>query len=67
MMEGLLDRATAIGRAAQLQRLERIAAAFRTQGLAAVIVGDSIAVRGRKLAQRWLADPLLRFAGRVAQ
>lgn len=52
MMERLLDRAAAIGRAAQLQRLERIAAAFRSQGLAADIGGDSIAVRGHKLAAR---------------
>lgn len=64
MMEKLLARANGISRAVQMKRLEQIAASMRDQGLGVEAGTDSVTVRGRRLAQRWLGDPLLRFAGR---
>jgi hypothetical protein len=65
MMEKLSDRADAIVRAMQRKRLEQIAATMRERGFAVEIGPDSVAARGRRLVSRWLADPLLRFAGRM--
>jgi hypothetical protein len=64
MMSALLARAEAMARTAQLRRLERIAAAVRSAGLAAEIELDTVVIRGRRLVQQWLGDPLLRFIGR---
>jgi hypothetical protein len=64
MMEVLMARAERIARAAQLERLEQIAISMRERGVAVDQEQESVTVRGRKLAQRWLGDPLLRFAGR---
>lgn len=64
MMERLLARANGIARSAQGRRLEQIAATMRDRGLALEVDAESVTVRGRRLAQRWLGDPLLRFAGR---
>ncbi len=65
MMEKLLARADGIARAAQRKRLEQIAATMRDEGLGAEAGADSVTLRGRRLARRWLGDPLLRFAGRI--
>jgi hypothetical protein len=64
MMENLLARADGIARAAQRKRLDQIAATIRDQGLGAEAGADSVTLRGRRLARRWLGDPSLRFAGR---
>lgn len=64
MMERLLACANGIARSAQSRRLEQIAATMRDRGLALEVDAESVTVRGRRLAQRWLGDPLLRFAGR---
>jgi hypothetical protein len=56
-----------MARAAQLERLEQIAISMRDRGLAVDQEEESVTVRGRKLAQRWLGDTLLRFAGRYAR
>ncbi len=66
MMGRLLARGEAAGRAAQRRRLEEIAGAMREMGLAAEINADSVRFGGRRMVRRWLADPLLRFAGRIA-
>jgi hypothetical protein len=66
MMESLIARADRIARAAQRKRLEQIAGSLRDRGLAVEAGQESVTVRGRRMAQRWLADPLLRFAGRYA-
>ena len=67
MMEALLARANRIARAAQSVRLRQISTTMRGQGLAAAVDGESVVVRGSKLANRWIADPLLRFAGRSSR
>jgi hypothetical protein len=64
MTYGLLIRAESIARAAQRRRLEQIAARFRGRGIAVEVGTESVILRGRRLVHRWLADPLLRFAGR---
>jgi hypothetical protein len=67
MMEALMARAERIARAAELERLEQIAISMRERGVAVDQEQESVTVRGRRLAQRWLGDPLLRFAGRYAR
>lgn len=67
MMDGLMRRAEAVARAAQGRRLERIAERLRSQGLAAAIAADSVTCRGRIAVQKWLADPLVRFVGRMSE
>ena len=67
MMEALVERANRIALAAQIRRLEQIAASLRDRGVAIETGADSVAIRGRRLVQRWLGDPLVRFAGRYAQ
>ncbi len=64
MMEKLVARAERIARAVQMKRLEQIAASMRGCGLAVESDPASVTVRGQRLVQRWLVDPLLRFAGR---
>lgn len=64
MMYGLLVRAERIARAAQRRRLQQIAAGLRGNGVAVEAGADFVAIRGKRLAQRWLSNPLLRFAGR---
>jgi hypothetical protein len=64
-MEKLPARAETLVRAAQRERLERIAGALRARRLLAVIEGDRVASNGRRLIQQWLSDPLLRFLGRL--
>lgn len=61
MMEGLIARAEQIGRAAQAQRLQEIAAELGASGAKAESDGESVVFRGRGLARRWLSDPLMRF------
>lgn len=65
MMESLMKRGERIVGAAQRSRLEAIAAAMRGQGLVAEVDEDRVIARGSGLVLRWLANPLLRFAGRV--
>jgi hypothetical protein len=64
MMEALIARAGDFARAAQRKRLEQIAASLRDGGMSVELGGESVVLRGRRLVQRWLGDPLLRFAGR---
>lgn len=66
MMGRLLARAETAARAAQRRRLEEIAGAIREIGVAAEIDADSVRFGGRRMVKRWLADPMLRFAGRIA-
>jgi len=66
MMDKLMARAEAVARAAQRRRLEEIAGSFRSRGIQVEAGADSLAVRARGLARRWLGDALLRFAGRGA-
>lgn len=66
MMDGIMIRASAVARAAQASRLQQIAATMRNEGVAVEAGVDSVIVRGRGLVQKWLADPLLRFAARNA-
>jgi hypothetical protein len=66
MTYGLLVRAETLARAAQRRRLQQIAAGLRGSGVAVETTADSVVIRGRRLVQRWLSDPLLRFAGRIA-
>ena len=61
MMEKLMARAGELARAARSRRLQQIAARLSEQGLAFESDGESLVLRGRRLAQRWLSDPLLRF------
>jgi hypothetical protein len=63
MMEEVMARAEAIGRAARRERLERIAGAIREQGYNPRVEADRVAWRGKSLVQQWLGDPLLRFVG----
>ena len=65
MMERLMERGQRIARAAQERRLQEIAATLRERGLAAQVGSESVVFRGRRLVQRWLADPLVRFAAGV--
>jgi 5-enolpyruvylshikimate-3-phosphate synthase len=65
MMEALLERASDVARAAQRDRLAQIAASLGRQGVAVEVGAEAVAIRGRRLVRRWLADPLLRFAGRT--
>jgi hypothetical protein len=67
MMEALMARAERIARAAQMKRLEQIATSMRDRGVAVEQEQASVTVRGRRLAQRWLGDSLLRFAGRYGR
>jgi hypothetical protein len=64
MMERLMERARTIAHAAQAERLQQIAGTLRERGIAAETAADSVVLRGRRLVQQWLADPLVRFAGR---
>lgn len=63
MMSALIARAESVARAAQRRRLEEISASLRDIGVSAEAGSDSIALRGKQLVQRWLADPMLRFIG----
>lgn len=64
MIERLMERAEAIARRAQSEQLQQIAADLRERGIPAAIGSASVTLRGRRLVQQWLADPLLRFAGK---
>ena len=67
MMERLIVRAAKIGRATQARRLQQIAAELGAGDVKAEGDGESVVVRGRGLARRWLSDPLFRFiAARLA-
>jgi len=61
MMERLIARAGRIGRAAQASRLQAIAAELGAKGVKVESDGDTIVLRGRGLAHRWLSNPMLRF------
>ena len=67
MMEALIARAGSIACAAQRKRIEQIAESLRDRGLAVELSAQSAIIRGRRLAQKWLGDPFLRFAGRCGQ
>ncbi len=64
MMSRLMARAQSVAHAAQRRRLESLSALLREKGISAEAGLDSIACRGRRLAQRWLSDPALRFIAR---
>lgn len=65
MIAKAMDRAERIARNAQRQRVQQIAARFRTIFGAGMVEADEarILVRGRGLVRRWLTDPGLRFLG----
>lgn len=64
MMSRLMARARSIARAAQRRRLDDLSALLREKGISAEVGSDSLACRGRRLTQRWLSDPALRFIAR---
>lgn len=66
MTYGLLVQAERIAQKATRRRLHEIASAAETMGLVAETAEDSVTVKGRRIMKRWIADPLLRFAGRIA-
>lgn len=63
-MRALQEQAERLGRRAQSQRIEEIAADFREQLPADRVVtnGDTVEVSGDGLLRRWLEDASLRFA-----
>lgn len=66
MMSRLIAHGQSIAYAAQRRRLENLSALLREKGISAEVGLDSIACRGRRLTQRWLRDPALRFIARSA-
>ena len=66
MMEKLVDRVLEIARAEQRTRIERIAADLRDRGSSSAFDADSIRWRSAGAAEKWLSDPILRFAGRTS-
>lgn len=67
MMEILRARAEGIAKAAQAQRLKRIAQSLRERGLSAEIGAETVTLSGRNVARTWISDPIVRFAGRLAR
>ncbi|HEU5067482.1 MAG TPA: hypothetical protein VFT61_04780 [Sphingomicrobium sp.] len=66
MMEKLLARAEQIASTAQANRIEKIAqAAEEIGGVSVLKTATGVVLRGRKLLERWLLDPALRFIGSV--
>lgn len=63
MTSSLMVRAEAIAREAQRRRLEKIIGTLRDEGLSPEAGSDTIACRGKRLVQRWLNEPVLRFIG----
>ena len=63
MMSALMARAESVARAAQRRRLEEINESLRISGVSAEVGSDFIAFTGKRLVQRWLGDPVLRFIG----
>jgi hypothetical protein len=61
-MSGLLDQAArAAERRAATRRAQLVEAlAERLPGARVRVVGETVVVRGRALAERWAADPALR-------
>ena len=68
MMEKLLARAEQIARTAQSNRIEAIAksATEELAGLSITTTATSVVIRGKKLLERWLLDPALRFLGNLS-
>jgi hypothetical protein len=68
MMEKLLDRGEQIASMAQANRIEEIAqAAEEIGGISVLKTATGVVLRGRKLLERWLLDPALRFIGSVSR
>jgi hypothetical protein len=68
MMEKLLDRGEQIASTAQANRIEEIArAAEEIGGVSVLKTATGVVLRGRKLLERWLLDPALRFIGSVSR
>lgn len=65
MMERLLARAEQIAQAAQANRIEAMAetAAEELNAVSVLKTATGVVLRGRKLLERWLLDPALRFIG----
>lgn len=65
-MRGLLERAQHIAQAAQQRSVARLVSEWRERAPYAEITAssDSVRIAARGIGRRWLADPLLRFAGR---
>jgi hypothetical protein len=65
MMERLLARAEQIAQAAQANRIEAMAeaAAEELSGVSVFKTATGVVLRGKKLIERWLWDPALRFIG----
>lgn len=64
MMSRLMARAHSIADAAKRRRLEDLGSLLRERGISAEVGSDSLVCRGRRLTQRWLSDPALRFIAR---
>jgi hypothetical protein len=68
MMEKLLARAEQIATTAQANRIEEIAqAAQEIGGVSVLKTATGVVLRGRKLLERWLLDPALRFIGSMSR
>ena len=66
-MRALQARAEALAQAAQQRRVEKVAEQWRAAlpGASVSAGGAEVTIEARGLARRWLAEPLLRFAGRI--
>jgi hypothetical protein len=69
MMEKVLARAEQIAQAAQASRIDAIAetAAAELSGVSVLKTATGVVLRGKKLLERWLLDPALRFLGSLPQ
>ena len=68
-MRALEERAEALARGAQYRWLEKIAEQWRDAlpGARISATATDVAIEAPGLGRRWLAEPLLRFAGRLGR
>jgi adenylate kinase len=68
MMEKVLARAEQIAQAAQANRIAAMAeAAAELSGVSVLKTATGLVLRGKRLLERWLLDPALRFLGSLSQ
>ena len=68
-MRALQERAEALARAAQRRRVDQIAEQWREAlpGASISATATGVAIEAPGLGRRWLAEPTLRFAGRLGR